>query len=71
MKVVVVYPYQTIFDVCLEQIGSLEGIGGIIKDNPGILNTDELEGQKVYVRDDEIENQRIVDYFKNKQIVTY
>ncbi len=71
MKVVTAKPYQTIFDICLENLGSVEGIGIIIEQNPDILNIDELEGEKVYVKDDSIFNSRIVKYFENKQIVTY
>lgn len=40
MKTVIVKPNQTIFDIACEQYGTVEAVGEIIRNNPGLTNED-------------------------------
>ena len=63
-------PGQTIADIAIQYYGSVNGVEWLVADNEDILQKDFLEGESIYIRDDNVKNQRIVDYFQNKTIVT-
>jgi hypothetical protein len=63
-------PRQTISDIAIQHYGSISGVEWLIADNEDILQPEDLEGVQIVIRDDEVKDQRIVNYFENKIIVT-
>lgn len=55
---------QSLFDICLQYYGSVEGIRFILEDNPNI----ELEANlmAVYIRPELVIDQKTKNFFKNK-----
>lgn len=61
---------QTVCDIAIQYYGSISGVEWLIADNEDILQPEDLEGVQIVIRDDEVKDQRIVNYFANKIIVT-
>jgi hypothetical protein len=61
---------QSIWDLAIEQYGSVDGVGQLILDNPMKLNfnDDVVAGTKIIVREEMIINKPIVDYLNKKGI---
>lgn len=68
-------PGQTIFDIALEQYGSLEGLEYLIEDNDYegklIIGDVDLDDEDIIIRDDSVIDQTIVDYHSNTVLVSY
>jgi hypothetical protein len=68
---VIVQSGQTLFDIALQEYGSIAGVFQLADDN-GIDNiTDELAvGSVLIVSDEFIVNKNIVDFYKNNRITS-
>lgn len=63
-------PGQTICDIAIQYYGAISGVQWLVADNEDILQPEDLEGVQIVIRKDEVKDQRIVNYFENKIIVT-
>ena len=69
MKQVIIQEGQSLVDVALQELGSIEGLFALLGANPGLdLDSDLEAGQKVLVNESDIVNQDIVDYYHRKGI---
>lgn len=66
---ITILPDQSIMDIALMYYGSMEAIGWMLEDNPGILQMEDPEGTNVIIRPSTSDSS-VVDYFKNQVIVT-
>lgn len=60
---------QSIFDIALQYYGSIEAVQWLITDNNIDLNASLEVGRQLTIRN-EVYNQAVVDYFKNKTITS-
>lgn len=67
-------PGQTVFDIALQQYGSLEGLRWLLEDNEingqQIVVPETVTGQTITIREGQYKNKKVVDYYK-KTVVTY
>jgi len=69
MKQIIVQESQTIVDIALQELGSVEGLFALLDANPDLYLDSELDaGQKVLVNESDIVNQDIVNYYRRKGI---
>lgn len=75
MKKVTVQEGQTVFDICLQNYGSLDGLVYLMQDNvfdgETVLGNVDIEGKELLIREDSIVNQTIVDYYSNKVLTSF
>lgn len=67
-------PGQTAFDVALQYYGSVEGLRKLLEDNTinneFVVVPETVTGQTISIRDDEIINKKVTDYY-TKPVVSY
>jgi len=69
MKQVIVQQGQTIVDIALQEYGSVEGLFAFLEANQNLDLDSQLEpGQKVLVREEDVVNSDIVNYYQRNNI---
>jgi len=69
MRQVIVQQGQTIVDIALQEYGSVEGLFAFLEANQTLDLDSELEpGQKVLVREEDVVNSDIVNYYQRNNI---
>jgi len=69
MKKVTVQKQQNIIDLAIQEYGSIEGLIQLAKDNDLSLDEDMVAGAMLEVNESKINNQPLVDYFKQRDII--
>ena len=69
MKIVVVQENQTIYDIALQEYGSVEGIFQIMEDNEVDLETNVTVDQEILIDQDQVIDQSVVDYYAKEGIL--
>jgi len=68
MGSVIVIEQQSIFDIAIQQYGSVEGVVHLMNDNPNLtFNSNIIPGQNLILNDEAIDAD-IVNYFRQKQL---
>ena len=72
MKAVTTNSRQSIFDIALKHYGSIEAVAWLVADNPtgNYLTVGSLDNVKFNIRES-VENQTVVDFFDDKELVTF
>lgn len=65
MKKITVFSGQNLFDIAIQEYGSVEALVKIANDNGLRADDDLTEGQQLIIDDAALVNQQIVNYFKN------
>jgi len=69
MRQVIVQQGQTIVDIALQEYGSVEGLFALLEANQTLDLDSQLEpGQKVLVREEDVVNSDIVNYYQRNNI---
>ena len=69
IKTITVQAGQSLWDISLQELGSIEGIFDVADaNNINDITGDLITGSLLTIDDSKIINQEIVDYYKNKEI---
>ena len=69
IKTITVQAGQSLWDISLQELGSIEGIFDVADaNNINDITGDLIPGSLLTIDDSKIINQEIVDYYKNKEI---
>ncbi|RMF45489.1 MAG: hypothetical protein D6751_07325 [Deltaproteobacteria bacterium] len=65
-------PGQTIFDICIQHYGSLDGLQMLLEDNPdAIQDNGSIDHQRTWlIRKDEVLDKRVVESLQQRPPVT-
>lgn len=67
MKKVIVRADQDIFDICIQEFGSLEQIDIVINDNNLNFSGDIVQGQELIINNEDVGNEDIKDFYELRQ----
>jgi len=67
MRKIIVRADQDIFDICLQEFGSLEQISILISDNNLNFNGNVVQGQELIINNQDVGNEDIKDFYELRQ----
>lgn len=67
MKKIIVRADQDIFDICIQEFGSLEQISILISDNNLNFNGDVVQGQELIINNEDVGNEDVKDFYELRE----
>lgn len=67
MKKIIVRADQDIFDICIQEFGSLEQMSVLINDNDLGFNGDIIQGQELIINNEDVGNEDVKEFYELRQ----